>query len=328
VPCRALVHRLVAIAAALVALVAAPAAADVVVRPGETLSSVAAAHGVALADLAAANGIADPDHVVAGTVLRLPARPYRVAAGDTLSSVAAAHGVALADLVAANGLADPNLVPVGTVLTIPAGGGAAPAAAPAVAATTPGAAAAYTVQPGDTLSGIAGRFGVSVAAVAAENGIADAGLVAAGRTLRIPEPPSIAERIAADPARAALDPEFDRWAAAYGVPADLLQAMTWLESGWQAGLRSSAGAIGVGQLLPETVAFVEGLIGEDLDPWDAADNVRLSARYLRWLLDQTGGDVATSVAAYYQGLASVRTVGPYAGTADYVELVLSLRARF
>lgn len=338
-PCPVPIRRLAVAATAVLAAVAptAVARADVVVRPGETLSSIAAANGVSVGDLAAANGIADPNHVVAGRALHLPARPYRVAAGDTLSSIAAAHGVALADLVAANPMADPNLVAVGAVLTIPAGGGGGGAggatpsagAAPASPAPTPSAAAAsYTVQAGDTLSGIAGRYGVSVSAITGANGIADAGLVVAGRTLRIPPPPSIAERIAADPARQALQPAFDQWAAAYGVPADLLKAMTWLESGWQAGLTSSAGAIGIGQLLPETVDFLEALIGEDLDPWDPADNVRMSARYLRWLLDQTGGDVGQSLAGYYQGLTSVRTLGAYPATVDYVDLVLSLRNRF
>jgi N-acetylmuramoyl-L-alanine amidase len=342
VPRPAPVRRLAAAAAAVLVVAAAGATAagahGIVVRPGDTLSSVAAANGVATGDLAAANGIADPNLVVAGTVLHLPARPYRVGPGDTLSSIAAAHGVTVGGLVAANGLADPNVLAVGTVLTIPAGGGptgapaatAAPGAAVAAPAAAPptGGGTAYTVVAGDTLSGIAARFGVSVASVTSANGIADAGLIVPGRTLRIPDPPTIAERLAADPARAALGPTFDQWASAYGVPADLLKAMTWLESGWQAGLTSSAGAVGVGQLLPDTVAFLEALLGEDLDPWDPSDNIRMSARYLRWLLDQTGGDVGLALAGYYQGLASVTAGGPSSSTAAYVQIVLDLRSRF
>lgn len=340
---------------ALAGALAPAAAADVVVQPGQNLTSVATAHGVSVDDLAAVNGLRDPNLVMAGASLHLPARAYRVAPGDTLSSIAAAHGVSVAGLTAANALADPNVVGIGTVLTIPAGGspasgspasgsstgrspagggtvtttgasgsGPAPAAAPAAA----GIQGTYTVEAGDTLSGIAARYGVSTAAVAAENGIADAGLLAIGRALRIPARLSIAARIAADPARRALQAAFDRWAAAYAVPADLLRAMTWLESGWQQRLTSSAGAVGVGQLLPATVEFVQALLGEDLNEWDAEDNIRMSARYLRWLLDQTGGDVATSLAGYYQGLASVRARGPHGETVDYVEAVTGLRAQF
>lgn len=330
-----------AVVAAVVALAlvpAVPASGQIVVGEGQTLSDVAAAHGVGVADLAAANGIADPNLVVAGTRLVLPARPYAVAAGDTLTSIAAAHGVTVGALVAANAIGNPNLVPIGTVLTIPAGaggpstGGSAPAAASTGSAGTAssGATTAYTVRPGDTLSGIAAAHGVSVSAVAAENGIADTGLVVAGRTLRIPPPPpnTVAATLAANPDRAALDPIFDRWAATYGVPADLAKAVTWLESGWQNDLRSSAGAVGIGQLLPVTVDFLEALIGEDLNQWNAEDNIRMSIRYLRWLLDQTGGDVAEALAGYYQGLASVRANGPFGETRSYVEIVLDLRGHF
>lgn len=365
-PCPFPVRRLAGVLTAGLALagaLASAAAADVVVQPGQNLTSVAAAHGVSVSDLAAVNGLSDPNLVMAGASLRLPARPYRVAAGDTLSSIAAAHGVSVAGLTAANALADPDVVGIGTVLTIPASSGPAgsgpagsgpagsgpassgpagsgpgattgtgtgsPGSAPAAPApAAAGIQATYTVQPGDTLSGIAARYGVSTAAVAAENGIADAGLLTIGRTLRIPARLGVAERIAADPARRALQPAFDRWAATYAVPADLLKAMTWLESGWQQGLTSSAGAVGVGQLLPVTVDFVQALLGEDLNEWDAEDNIRMSARYLRWLLDETGGDVTTSLAGYYQGLASVRARGPYGETVDYVAAVSALRGQF
>jgi soluble lytic murein transglycosylase-like protein len=131
------------------------------------------------------------------------------------------------------------------------------------------------------------------------------------------------------PDRLALMPSFDRWAAEYGVPPSLLKALAWMESGWQAGVISPSGAIGIGQLLPATAAFVAGmLIGVPLDPYVADDNIRMSARFLAHLLNLTNGDVNTALAGYYQGLTSVRRDGMKATTAAYVNVILALQARF
>ncbi|MDQ3462638.1 MAG: lytic transglycosylase domain-containing protein, partial [Actinomycetota bacterium] len=107
-----------------------------------------------------------------------------------------------------------------------------------------------------------------------------------------------------------------------------LMAMTWLESGWQNDVVSSAGAIGIGQLMPDTVTWLEDIvIREPLDPHDPDDNIRMSARYLRWLLDRTGGDAATALAGYYQGLGAVRSSGVFPSTRVYVADVLFFRDR-
>ena len=49
-----------------------------------------------------------------------------------------------------------------------------------------GAIAAYIVQPGDTLSELAQRYGTSVEAIAQANGIANPNLIFAGQRLSIP----------------------------------------------------------------------------------------------------------------------------------------------
>src|SRR5436190_16152732 len=87
-------------------------------------------------------------------------RTVTVRRGDTLSAIAARAGTTVSAVAALNGIRDPDHVVIGTVLKLPSGG-----AAPAGAATT------YVVRPGDTASSIAGRFGTTVAALAAANRI-------------------------------------------------------------------------------------------------------------------------------------------------------------
>ena len=92
---------------------------------------------------------------------------------------------------------------------------------------------------------------------------------------------------------------------------------------------SVASAYGIGQLMPDTVTYVnQQLLGVSLDPRRPEHNIRIAARYLRWLLDQTNGYVPTAVAGYYQGLASVRRIGMLADTRFYVASVLALQPRF
>ena len=121
---------------------------------------------------------------------------------------------------------------------------------------------------------------------------------------------------------------FDIWAARYDVPPDLLKATTWLESGWQTDVVSSTGAVGIGQLMPITVETVNELMGTNLSPWVPDQNIRMSARNLRFLLDLTGGDTARALAGYYQGLGSVARDGLYPSTLAYINGVLELRPRF
>jgi hypothetical protein len=134
-----------------------------------------------------------------------------------------------------------------------------------------------------------------------------------------------------DPARRSLVPAFRRAARAQGLPVALLEALAWRESQWDAAaVNAESGAIGIGQLLPETAAFVATeLLGDpDLDPTDAQDNIRLTARYLRGLIERFEGDVATGVAAYLQGSTSVANDGVSAETADYVDQIMTLRSEF
>ncbi|QYN61298.1 LysM peptidoglycan-binding domain-containing protein [Bifidobacterium asteroides] len=90
--------------------------------------------------------------------------------GDNLSSIAFRYGTSVQAIASANGIANPDLIYPGQVLSL--GGGAAQ-----------DSGHSYTVQSGDTLSGIAQSLGTSVQALASANGIANPDLIYPGQTI-------------------------------------------------------------------------------------------------------------------------------------------------
>ena len=103
--------------------------------------------------------------------------------------------------------------------------------------------------------------------------------------------------------RLALVPVFRHWASVCALPSPLLEATCWWESGWQEAVVSVTGAVGLCQIEPAAAATVRGLLDDAaLDPRSSSDNIEISAAYLRWLLDETGGNRDLALAGYYQGL--------------------------
>lgn len=148
------------------------------VQNGDTLSGIAAKFGTSYQHLAEINGIANPDVIYPGQVLKVDSAAqgggsgtYTVQPGDTLSAIAAAHGTSVAAIASANGISNPDLIYVGQVLTI---SGSAPA---------PTSGGSYTVQSGDTLSGIAERFGTSVQDLVNKNGISNPDMIYVGQVI-------------------------------------------------------------------------------------------------------------------------------------------------
>lgn len=101
--------------------------------------------------------------------------------GDTLYSIARRYGVTVQSLVQANGILNPNLIYVGQRLSIP--GATAPAPTPT---PPPATGVVHVVAPGETLTRIALRYGVTVYAIVSANNLANPNLISVGQRLTIP----------------------------------------------------------------------------------------------------------------------------------------------
>ncbi len=131
---------------------------------------------------------------------QVPETHHRVASGETLSTIAAYHRVSMTELAQLNGLRRPYLIRVGQRLVLPGGTGAAgsgpvvaaaEAIAPSAASTPTGAVAVtdsdgrYAVQRGDTVSGIAARFGMNEAELMQLNELRDRNYIYEGQLLSV-----------------------------------------------------------------------------------------------------------------------------------------------
>ncbi len=176
---------------------AASSGSTYTVQAGDTLGGIAAQYGVSVASLQSANGITDPTALQIGQVLTIPsgggvqasaAAPasgtYTVQAGDTLGGIASQYGVSVTALESVNGITNPAALQIGQVLTIPGLGQTA--SAPQLASRGGVDRQRYTVQAGNTLSGIAAQYGVSLASLESANGITNPAALQVGTALWIP----------------------------------------------------------------------------------------------------------------------------------------------
>jgi LysM repeat protein len=342
-------------------LLAAPvAAADptITVKAGDTLSQIAVDHGTSVERLAQANGLPDPNRIQVGQQLVLvPAEApaatapatsqaplvHVVASGETLTGIAAHYGTSVAAIAALNGLANPSFLLPGQQLVV--GAAPVPAAQPAPASVAPPAPLVHVVASGETLTGISARYGTTVGAIAAANGLADPSFIRTGTQLTVPAAaaaPPVAPAPAAPPfpgmppdlraavaERLAIGEAIRAEAQAMGLPPALAMAVGWQESGWQQGLTSSAGAVGVMQLLPTTGDWVaSSILGAPVDVWETGSNIRAGVRLLKHYHDRYGGDRARILAAYYQGQFALETDGIYQVSWPYINAVTALEAMF
>ena len=191
-------------------LPAQAAPASYVVQPGDTISAIAARFGLRTVDVLTWNGLSWRSVIYPGQTLTLqtaaaaaapaaaPTPPpasttHAVVAGDTVYAIAQKYGTTVDAVLSANGLTRASVIYPGQTLVVSGGAeppAATPAAAPAPAPAAAPAAATHTVVAGDTLFGIAGRYGTTTQALYALNGLGPSSIIYPGQKLAVHEAPA------------------------------------------------------------------------------------------------------------------------------------------
>ncbi|HET7397431.1 MAG TPA: LysM peptidoglycan-binding domain-containing protein [Intrasporangium sp.] len=348
----------------------------VVVRPGDTVWQLAITHRTTPGEIVARNALPAggsllqvgqhllvPAPAPAGAPAPAPAPApgsaatgsYTVRGGDTLSDIASRHGLGVAALASANAISNPRMIFPGQRLTIP-GAGAPSAPAPAPASPAAPAGLVHVVRGGDTMVGIADRYGVTLTKLLAANRLPNPRMIYAGQRITIPTAaakptaagtssaptPTSANTFAgytfsdatvraANASRAALAARpvpsraetaamIRRTALRHGVDPRLALAVSWQESGWNQRAVSVANAIGTMQVMPTSGTWASELAGRPLDLLDTQDNITAGVVILR-ALQASAADRDEAIAGYYQGLASVQSRGMFEDTKGYVKAV-------
>lgn len=150
------------------------------VRTGDTLWGLAVRFGTTVEAIKERNKLTS-NVIYKGQKLIIPGTEgvetvtHVVQAGENMFRIALKYGTTVEAIAAANNIINPNYVYPGQKLVIPKG------------LTAPGGGVRYhVVQPGETLSSIAMRYGTTPWKIAAANGISNINFIYAGQTLRIP----------------------------------------------------------------------------------------------------------------------------------------------
>jgi soluble lytic murein transglycosylase-like protein len=121
-------------------------------------------------------------------------------------------------------------------------------------------------------------------------------------------------------AKTPYDPIIESAATRHDVDARIVKAVIQVESAFQPRARSSKGAMGLMQLMPQTARQYKAR-----NPYDPTSNIEAGTKYLKRLLDEF--ELPLALAAYNAGEAAVRHFGgipPYAETQAYVTKILGL----
>jgi soluble lytic murein transglycosylase-like protein len=112
----------------------------------------------------------------------------------------------------------------------------------------------------------------------------------------------------------------------HGIPFSLLKALIKIESDFNPRAISSAGAIGLMQIMPENISALN--IKDPFDPWE---NIMGGTRYLKQLIGRFNGKLPMALAAYNAGPNIVdryKQIPPFKETKNYVEKVMEYYSIF
>ncbi len=355
--------------------IAAQASRQHTVRAGETAYDIARRYRVSTQALLSRNHLSSDDFIHPGQRLTIPARSssssaaasrstrptrsgstrtYTVRSGDTLHGIAARHDMSLERLRALNDDLGTFIHP-GEKLRV-----SGAAAKPAKRSTGRGPSATHTVRAGETLTGIAARYDMSVTRLAKLNGRSATTFIHPGEKLRVSgaakatkssstkpkktKNNTFAGRTYSDkivsaadrnrsllaqrsvPSRSQTSDMITRIARQHGVDPALALAISYQESGWNQRQVSVANAIGTMQVIPSSGEWASAVTGRDLDLLDPEDNITAGVVLIK-VLTQQASSTSDAIAGYYQGLASVEANGMYADTKQYVANVKAIRKR-
>lgn len=161
------------------------------VQRGDTLSEIASRYGTTVQEIVDINNIENPNLIYPGQTLRILTNStvqgyetrgtgsitYTVERGNTLSQIASSYGVTVNHIVEMNNIQNPNLIYPGEKLRITESSNTT--LNPVLQNNY------YTVQRGDTLSGIARRYGVTVQYLVNLNGIRNPNLIYPGQIIKV-----------------------------------------------------------------------------------------------------------------------------------------------
>lgn len=178
----------------------------------------------------------------------------------------------------------------------------------------------YTVISENTLSGISLSYHTSIWSLAQTNHISNINRIFVGQRLCIPTLASghtAKSAVSGQQAKSGTShslsqqvPSLLKQAATrHGLPANLLLAIAWQESGWNQQVVAHDGGIGIMQIMPSTAKGLNTQTKGHYDPYKLQDNIELGAIYLHSLWQGFQGNEAKVISAYNQGGSSVTTHG-------------------